>query len=69
MPIIDADTHVDENRRHLGLLDARRSAVQARKPTPKIRTFSPPMRYWVIDGKRHLRFIRSETDVFMLYIL
>jgi predicted TIM-barrel fold metal-dependent hydrolase len=61
--IIDADTHIDETE---ATWDFMRESDLAFKPAttyppnpdPKL----PPARYWMIDGKRQVRFIRSDKD-------
>jgi predicted TIM-barrel fold metal-dependent hydrolase len=61
--IIDADTHIDETD---DTWEYMQEADLAFKPTtaypanpdPKL----PPARYWVIDGKRQVRFVRSDKD-------
>ena len=63
MRIIDADTHIDETD---GTWEYMRESDLPFKPTtaypqnpdPKL----PPARYWMIDGKRQIRFIRSDVD-------
>ena len=63
MPIIDADTHVDETEDTWAYLDAGDQQFKPETAYPKDQDPSrPPMRYWVIDGKRHLRFIRSDEQ-------
>ncbi|MGH7793625.1 MAG: amidohydrolase family protein [Candidatus Binatia bacterium] len=63
MGIIDADTHIDETddtweyMQEADLLFKPTTAYPA-NPDPKL----PPARYWVIDGKRQVRFIRSDKD-------
>ena len=67
MRIIDADTHVDETEDTWEYLQA---DEQAHKPTtgfpPNPDPSRPPARYWVVDGRRHLRFIRSDSVTFGL---
>jgi uncharacterized protein len=62
MRIIDADTHVDETEDTWEFL---RADEQAYKPTtgfpPNPDPSRPPARYWVVDGRRHLRFIRDDV--------
>jgi predicted TIM-barrel fold metal-dependent hydrolase len=62
MPIIDADTHVDETEDTWEYL---RPDEQEHKPTtgypPNPDPSRPPARYWVVDGRRHLRFIRDDV--------
>lgn len=63
MGIIDADTHIDETD---ATWEYMRESELAYKPTttypanpdPKL----PPARYWVIDGRRQVRFVRSDKD-------
>lgn len=63
MGIIDADTHIDETD---DTWEYMQEADLAFKPTtaypanpdPKL----PPARYWVIDGRRQVRFVRSDKD-------
>jgi predicted TIM-barrel fold metal-dependent hydrolase len=61
--IIDADTHIDETE---ATWEFMRDFEQEFKPTT---AFPPgrdpkqaPARYWLIDGKRQVRFIRSDLD-------
>jgi predicted TIM-barrel fold metal-dependent hydrolase len=61
--IIDADTHIDETDdtwEYMQEADLRFKPATAypSNPDPKL----PPARYWVIDGKRQIRFIRSDKD-------
>jgi predicted TIM-barrel fold metal-dependent hydrolase len=61
--IIDADTHIDETD---DTWEYMRDTDLAYKPTttypanpnPNL----PPARYWVIDGKRQVRFVRNDKD-------
>jgi predicted TIM-barrel fold metal-dependent hydrolase len=61
--IIDADTHIDETdatweyMRESDLPYKPTTAYPA-NPDPKL----PPARYWVIDGRRQVRFVRSDKD-------
>jgi predicted TIM-barrel fold metal-dependent hydrolase len=63
MRIIDADTHVDETEDTWEYMQA---ADQQFKPTtayPKNADPNlPPTRYWMIDGRRQLRFIRDDKE-------
>lgn len=61
MPVIDSDAHVDETEDTWMFMDE--DEVQYRpatgypsNPDPKL----PPSRYWVIDGRRNIRFIRND---------
>jgi len=61
--IIDADTHIDETDatwEYIKGNDLQYKPLTAfpANPDPKL----PPARYWVIDGKRQIRFIRSDKD-------
>ena len=63
MPIIDADTHVDETEDTWAYLEPGEEQFRPETAYPENQDPSrPPMRYWVIDGKRHLRFIRSDEQ-------
>jgi predicted TIM-barrel fold metal-dependent hydrolase len=61
--IIDADTHIDETE---ATWDFMRESDLAFKPAttypPDPNPKLPPARYWMIDGKRQVRFIRSDKD-------
>ena len=61
--IIDADTHIDETDATWEYMAGGDSSYKPTtaypsNPDPKL----PPARYWVIDGKRQIRFIRSDKD-------
>jgi uncharacterized protein len=61
--IIDADTHIDETDDtweyvQEAELQFKPATAYPSNPDPKL----PPARYWVIDGKRQIRFIRSDKD-------
>lgn len=63
MRIIDADTHIDETEATWEYfndveLQYKPTTAYPANPDPKL----PPARYWVIDGKRQVRFIRSDKD-------
>ncbi len=63
MGIIDADTHIDETDatwEYMAGGDSpyKPTTAYPSNPDPKL----PPARYWVIDGKRQIRFIRSDKD-------
>jgi predicted TIM-barrel fold metal-dependent hydrolase len=63
MPIIDADTHIDETEDTWEFMEE--SDLQFKPTTAYPSNRNPnmlPTRYWVIDGKRQLRFIRSDKD-------
>lgn len=61
--VIDADTHVDETEdtwRYLREteLQFKPATVFPKNLDPKL----PPARYWLIDGKRQIRFIRNDQE-------
>ena len=63
MRIIDADTHIDETDATWEYMTEsdlayKPSTAYPSNPNPKL----PPARYWVIDGRRQVRFIRSDKD-------
>ncbi len=63
MGIIDADTHIDETDDTWEYMESADSALKPStsyplNPDPKL----PPARYWVIDGRRQIRFVRSDKD-------
>jgi predicted TIM-barrel fold metal-dependent hydrolase len=63
MRIIDADTHIDETDGTWeymsdGELPFKPATTYPANPDPSL----PPARYWMIDGKRQIRFIRSDRD-------
>jgi predicted TIM-barrel fold metal-dependent hydrolase len=63
MGIIDADTHIDETDATWEYmceseLQFKPVTTYPANPDPKL----PPARYWLIDGKRQVRFIRSDKD-------
>jgi hypothetical protein len=61
MPIIDADTHVDETEATWEYL---RDFEQEFKPITqypsRVDLKQPPARYWLIDGHRQMRFVRDD---------
>jgi predicted TIM-barrel fold metal-dependent hydrolase len=63
MPIIDADTHIDETEDTWEYME---EADRQFKPTtaypPSTNPDLPPTRYWMIDGRRQLRFVRSDQE-------
>ncbi|HEU4341404.1 MAG TPA: amidohydrolase family protein [Candidatus Binatia bacterium] len=63
MRIIDADTHVDETEdtweyMQQDELQFKPTTQYPANPNPNL----PPTRYWLIDGKRQLRFIRGDEE-------
>ena len=59
--IIDADTHVDETERTWEYLTPEQSDLKPGVGAPPV--LDPnrfPTRYWMVDGRRVLRFIRSD---------
>jgi predicted TIM-barrel fold metal-dependent hydrolase len=59
MPIIDADTHVDETEDTWAEVpeDLRPTTAYPENPDPG----RPATRYWIIDGLRHPRFTRDDA--------
>ena len=63
MPIIDADTHVDETEDTWAYMEETEQEFRPITSYPQEQDPTrPPMRYWIIDGKRHLRFVRSDEQ-------
>jgi len=63
MPIIDADTHIDETEDTWEFM--KESDLQFKPTTAYPTNQNPnmlPTRYWLIDGKRQLRFIRGDKE-------
>jgi predicted TIM-barrel fold metal-dependent hydrolase len=63
MPIIDADTHIDETEDTWEFLEE--SDLQFKPTTAYPTNPNPnmlPTRYWLIDGKRQLRFVRGDEE-------
>jgi predicted TIM-barrel fold metal-dependent hydrolase len=63
MPIIDADTHIDETEdtwEYMQGSDLEFKPTTAYPPNRNPKML--PTRYWVIDGKRQLRFIRGDKE-------
>jgi uncharacterized protein len=63
MAIIDADTHIDETEETWEYMQG--SDLQFKPTTAYPTNQNPNMlstRYWVIDGKRQLRFIRGDKE-------
>ncbi|NIO11586.1 MAG: amidohydrolase family protein, partial [Deltaproteobacteria bacterium] len=61
MQIIDADTHIDETDATWEFMDPKDMEYKPSTAYPaKIDPSRPPIRYWMIDGKRHLRFTRDD---------
>jgi predicted TIM-barrel fold metal-dependent hydrolase len=61
--IIDADTHVDETEDTWDYIQGsdlqfKPTTAYPKNPDPKL----PPTRYWMIDGRRQLRFIRGDQE-------
>src|SRR2546428_13439626 len=62
MPVIDADTHIDETEDTWEFMQPGDEAYKPStgypsNPDPN----RPPTRYWMIDGKRQTRFIRDDS--------
>lgn len=63
MSIIDADTHVDETEDTWEFME--KTDLQFKPTTAYPANPNPnmlPTRYWMIDGKRQLRFIRGDKE-------
>ena len=63
MQIIDADTHIDETEDTWEYmagtdLEYKPGTTEPAKPDPN----RPPVRYWLIDGKRQIRFVRGDEE-------
>jgi len=61
--IIDADTHIDETDATWEFMTGndlpyKPATTFPTNPNPNL----PPARYWMIDGKRQIRFIRNDRD-------
>lgn len=63
MRIIDSDTHIDETENTWAYMAPDEEAFKPTTAYPPSRDPSrPPARYWIIDGKRHIRFIRNDAS-------
>ncbi len=62
MPVIDADTHLDETEATWDHLRADEEQFRPVTAFPENRETNPFMRYWVIDGRRQIRFIRHDQQ-------
>ena len=62
MPVIDADTHLDETEATWDHLRADEEQFRPVTAFPENRETNPFMRYWVIDGRRQIRFIRNDQQ-------
>jgi len=62
MPVIDADTHVDETEDSWSFLRPEEAALRPGTGFPSDREANPFMRYWLIDGRRQIRFIRNDAQ-------
>ena len=61
MQIIDADTHIDETDDTWEYMRAEELEFKPNTTYPaKVDPSRPPIRYWMIDGQRHLRFTRDD---------
>ncbi len=59
--VVDADTHIDETEKTWAYVEPHEKDIAPVAGAPKqIDPSRPPTRYWIIDGKRHLRFIRDD---------
>lgn len=62
MQIIDADTHVDETEDTWEYLRGDELALKPTTAYPaRLDPSRPPTRYWMIDGRRQIRFIRDDA--------
>ena len=63
MPIIDADTHIDETEATWEYL---RDFEQDFKPITQYPAHADPKRnasrYWLVDGHRQMRFVRDDNN-------
>lgn len=63
MPIIDADTHVDETEETWAYMEEGERQFRPTTSYPREQDPSrPPIRYWLIDGKRQIRFVRNDRQ-------
>jgi uncharacterized protein len=63
MPIIDADTHIDETEdtwEYMEGTDLQYKPTTTAPSNPDLGR--PAIRYWVIDGKRQIRFVRGDKE-------
>ncbi len=61
MPIIDADTHVDETEATWDYLGKNEQAFKPVTQHPsRLDPGKTPSRYWLIDGHRQMRFVRDD---------
>ncbi len=63
MPVIDADTHIDETEDTWAFMSEAEARLKPQtgypsNPDPTRR----PTRYWMIDGRRTIRFIRNDEQ-------
>lgn len=63
MAVIDADTHVDETEDTWSFLQENELQFKPQNEFPENQDPNrPPARYWRIDGRRSLRFIRNDAQ-------
>ena len=63
MAVIDADTHVDETEDTWAFMRDGDDALRPTTAYPKNQDASnATMRYWMIDGKRQIRFVRRDEE-------
>jgi predicted TIM-barrel fold metal-dependent hydrolase len=61
MGVIDADTHIDETEDTWEWMTERELVHKPKPDAPAVLDPNrPPVRYWLIDGQRHHRFIRDD---------
>jgi len=63
MPVIDADTHVDETEDTWAFMQNEDEVFKPTTAYPKDQEIArAQMRYWMIDGKRQIRFVRNDKE-------
>lgn len=63
MPVIDADTHVDETEDTWEFMPDGDEAFKPVTAYPRNQDAgNAQMRYWIIDGKRQIRFVRRDEE-------
>ncbi len=60
--VVDADTHIDETEATWSYVEPHEKEMAPLAGAPRqIDPSRPATRYWVVDGRRHLRFIRDDA--------
>lgn len=63
MSVIDADTHVDETEDTWSFMQAGDEELKPATAYPKDQEIARrQMRYWMIDGRRQIRFVRNDEE-------